>query len=208
MPSRRSRASLDELARGAKRGDANATAELCGRCRPPILIYMRSVLRDSYDAEEATQHVMLSVLEGLPHYRLEGTPFKAWAFAIAHNYAVDFRRRRGRSIATDPAEVDRVHELDEVQLEGRDERSALQELIRPLGRAQRQVLTLLYEHDLSPEQAARVLGRTAASVRQEHKRAREKLRSVVYDEAERMYPERLPGRAPPRAAFVRPRSAR
>ena len=69
----------------------------------------------------------------------------------------------------------------------RDPHTALRELIAPLSPAHQQVLTLLYEHDLSPEQAAAVLGRTAASVRQEHRRARAKLSEIVMRESQRVF---------------------
>jgi RNA polymerase sigma factor (sigma-70 family) len=144
------------------------------------------------DAEEATQQVMVRVLEGLPRYRFGDAPFKSWTFAIAHNHAVDYGKARRRTRATDPVEVDRAHEGDAARVDGReprDEHSVLRELISPLSAAHRAVLTLLYEYDLSPEQAGVVLGRTAASVRQEHKRARAKLREVVVRESERVFSE-------------------
>jgi RNA polymerase sigma-70 factor, ECF subfamily len=181
---------LDDLARQAQAGDRRALAELCRSIRESILAYMLHALGNVDDAEEATQQVLLSVLEGLPRYRFGDAPVRSWAFTIAHNYAIDYARKRDRALSTDPAQVARAHEDEGARSElgaPRDEHSVLRELISPLSPAHRQVLTLLYEYDLSPEQVGLVLGRTAASVRQEHKRARAKLREIVLRESERVF---------------------
>jgi RNA polymerase sigma-70 factor, ECF subfamily len=153
---------------------------------------MLRALGSPEDADEATQQVMLHVIEGLPRYRQSGTPFLSWVFTIAHNQAFDLRRQRERTVAMEPTRLASVREAVNAapaRAIPRDERSALRELIAPLSPAQRQVLILLYEYDLSPEQTAGVLGRTAASVRQEHGRARAKLRQIVTRESRRMLGE-------------------
>lgn len=192
------REDLEGLARLARPADPGATAELCWRCREPVFAYMLRALGSREDAEEATQQVMLSVLEGLPRYRQNGKPFLSWVFAIAHNHVFDLQRRRGRTVAMEPAQLAWVQEsVDAVPARQipRDQHSALRELIAPLSPVHQQVLTLLYEHDLSPEQAAAVLGRTAASVRQEHGRARAKLREIVMRESQRVFAGQAPALA-------------
>lgn len=152
---------------------------------------MANALSNRHDAEEATQDVVVRVIEGLPRFRPSSGGFLAWAFAIAHNRAVDLRRARSRSSATDPAEMARAEEraggAEAFAREPRDEHSALRELIAPLSLVQREVLTLIYEFDLAPERVGEVLGRSAASVRQEHARARRKLLEVVEAERRRLF---------------------
>lgn len=151
---------------------------------------MLRALRSVHDAEDATQQVMLQLLEALPRYRQGQAPFVAWALVVAHNYASDCRRRRARETVTDPVEIEGVHERGSGWVDGasaRQTRNALSELIAPLSPVHRQILYLLYEHDMSPEDVGRVLGRSAASVRQEHRRAREKLRVIVSRESGRMF---------------------
>jgi RNA polymerase sigma-70 factor, ECF subfamily len=192
------REDLERLALLARPAHPGATAELCHRCRGAVFAYMLRALESREDAEEATQQVMLSVLEALPRYRQNGKPFLSWVFAIAHNHACDFHRRRERTVAMEPADLAWVREsLDTAPARAipRDPHSALRELIAPLSPAHQQVLTLLYEHDLSPEQAAAVLGRTPASVRQEHRRARAKLAAIVALEAERVFADEMPALA-------------
>lgn len=180
---------LDALASQAKRGDRSALSELCGELEPRVRAYMTQVLSDTHDAEEAAQDVLAKVIESLPRFRSD-SGFASWAFAIAHNHAMDFRRARSRSAATDPWDVDRARERAARHGDPdapRDQHSVLRELISPLPQLQREVLTLLYELDMSAEQVGEVLGRTAASVRQEHRRARERLGAVIERERVRLF---------------------
>jgi RNA polymerase sigma-70 factor (ECF subfamily) len=176
---------VDDLARRVRRGDRTAAAELCSACAPDLQRYFTSALRRSDDdPEDATQQVLLQVLEALPRYRQEGIPFRAWLFRIAHNVAVDrMRASSRRARATDPRDLDRASEAGRLHGGGeagdRDERGALAALIAPLPRLYRQVLTLLYVHDMTPAQAGRVLGRSPEAVRQAHKRARDALRGTL-----------------------------
>jgi RNA polymerase sigma-70 factor (ECF subfamily) len=151
---------------------------------------MVRALGASDDAEEATQEVMLRLLQTLPRYRADQGPFMPWALAIAHNPAIDFGKRRARDVVTDPDEIANARESE--RLGGppggpRDPHSALRELIAPLSPLHQRVLMLLYEHDLSPAQAGAVLGKSEGSVRQEHRRARAKLRTIVLRESARVY---------------------
>jgi RNA polymerase sigma-70 factor (ECF subfamily) len=173
---------LDMLARRAQRGDRTAAAELCCMCVPWVERYFRRVLGDEYEAEEATQHVMVQVLGALPRYREQGTPFRAFVFRLAHNHGQDRHAAHARLRSTDPSELALMRETPDMAAAGAtsaDQRDSLSTLIAPLPPAQQRVIRLIYQHDLTPDQVGRVLGCTAASVRQLHKRARDALREVV-----------------------------
>src|SRR4051794_26764826 len=60
---------LDLLAHRTRAGDGAAAAEMCGICVQLLQSYFRRSLRNSHEAEEATQHVMLKLLAALPRYR-------------------------------------------------------------------------------------------------------------------------------------------
>lgn len=132
-------------------------------CAPAVRGHFAKVLRGSHDAEDASQHVLLRVLEGLPRYRREAAPFGAWVFAIARNHAIDRARVSNRTEPVAPAEIAAtVDALGEVEAgeSVTEQRSAILELIEPLPAPQRRVIELLYVRDLSHRDAARVLGRT------------------------------------------------
>jgi RNA polymerase sigma-70 factor (ECF subfamily) len=173
---------VDLLAHQAQRGERAAAAELCSICAPWVQRYFRRVLGNRQEAEEATQHVMAQLLGALPAYREEGTPFRAFVFRLAHNHGQDRHAARARTRCTDPSELARLRETPDTTAAGAasaDQRDSLSSLIAPLPPMQQQVIMLIYQHDLTPAQAGRVLGCTAASVRQLHKRARDALREIV-----------------------------
>jgi RNA polymerase sigma-70 factor (ECF subfamily) len=66
---------------------------------PPVLRYLRSLLRDEDDASDAFSVFAENVWRGLPSWRGEGS-LRAWSFRLAWNAAINLRneawRRRGR----------------------------------------------------------------------------------------------------------------
>ena len=182
------RDSLGSLAGRARSGEPQATARLCAICAPLLRTYLASALRRSDDdPEDAVQQVLLQMLESIGRFRGEEASFRAWLFSIARNVAIDrMRASARRPAATDPHDLS--GSADDAQsglawsLTG-NSRDPIASLIAPLPLLQRQVLTLIYLHDLSPAQAGRVLGRSPEAIRQLSKRARDVLRAIVLDQA-------------------------
>ena len=174
-------AGLDALAWRAV-DDPRARAELCTRSAGLVRNYFASARYAVEDAEDATQQVILRVLEALPRYLSTETPFRGWLFTIAHNVAVDRQRAaRHTARATDPDDL--VWTAESRARRAADDtpqrRNAFREMLAPLTRVQQQVLTLIYQHDFSAEQTAAILSRTPADVRQQCKRGLDRLRRRV-----------------------------
>lgn len=170
-------ASLDELARAASSGDAEALGRLYDTLVEPIYRYIAVRIRRREDAEDVTQLVFERIVAALPRYRERGRPFAAWAFRIARNAVVDHQRRYR---PTEPlgaiAEglIDRLG-VEEVALREEAIRE-LREAIRHLTPDQQEALALRYAAGLSADEAARVMGRQAGTVRGLTFRAIESLR--------------------------------
>jgi RNA polymerase sigma-70 factor (ECF subfamily) len=177
---------LDRLVVRAQAGDSAAAADLCSACRAEVRRYIGGILHDAEETDDATQEVLLKVIQALPRYVAGPQSFRRWLFTIAQHQAID-RQRAHRAALVDPDEVARLAEAGEATdsepPSPRSEHRALLELIAPLSPRRRAVIVLLYLHDFSPEQAGRALGRTAAAIRQDHQRAREQLRAIVDAEA-------------------------
>lgn len=173
----RDRDDLDALARFAA-VDATARTNLCTACAAAVRPYFDRALGGRHDAEDATQEVVLRVLEALPRFRPGGVAFRGWLFTIAHNVAID-RARRGvhNAVATAPADLARAQ--DAAPARDSPQRDSFSELIAGLPHVQQQAVTLVYLHDLTCEEAARALGRSPASVRKTVARARAYLRAHV-----------------------------
>ena len=147
--------------------------------------------RDRNEAESVLQTVYLKVLEG--RARFDGkSAFKTWLFAVIRRTAAD-ERRRGMLGRLGLLRFDRapVHKPDESP----DEvvyRSQIQTLFRraldTLSSRQREVLQLVFYHDLSVSDAAEVMGVSVGSARTHYERGKKRLHQLmsesgVFDES-------------------------
>jgi RNA polymerase sigma-70 factor, ECF subfamily len=157
---------LDELALTAARGDAEAVGRLYDALVGPIYRYVAVRVRRREDAEDLTQVVFERIVASLPRYRDRGRPFEAWAFRIARNAVIDHARRERRHEPLD-------EEGPQTQGDGGPEAMSLRgEQLRELRAAlsqltadQQEAIALRFAAGLSAEEAARVMGRRAGTIR-------------------------------------------
>jgi len=176
-------ASVDDLAVAATGGDVEAVGRLYDALVEPVYRYIAMRLRRREDAEDVTQLVFERIVAALPRYRHNGRPFAAWAFRIARNAVIDHQRRirpteRLGTIA-EPSDGVLIETLSLRDEEIRELRVA----IRSLTPDQQEALALRYGAGLSAEEAARVMGRQAGTVRGLTFRAIESLRRKLAGEA-------------------------
>jgi RNA polymerase sigma-70 factor (ECF subfamily) len=181
-------ASIDELAMAAVGGDVEAVGRLCDGLVEPIYRYVAMRLRRREDAEDVTQLVFERIVANLPRYRQNGKPFGAWAFRIARNAVIDHQRRlrpmeRLGAIA-EPSDGIMVEALCLRDEEIRELRSA----IRGLTADQREAIALRFGAGLSAEEAARVMGRQAGTVRGLTFRAIQALRRSYAPNGDQAFP--------------------
>ncbi len=172
-------ATIDELALAATNGDVEAVGRLYDALVAPIHRYVALRLRRREDAEDVTQLVFERIVAALPRYRHSGRPFAAWAFRIARNAVIDHQRRQR---PTEP--LGRIAEpVDHFEVDARsiqeEELRELRAAIRSLTPDQQEALALRYAAGLSAEEAARVMGRQAGTIRGLTFRAIESLRRIL-----------------------------
>jgi len=170
-------ATVDELARAATAGDTEALGRLYDALVDPIYRYVAVRLRRREDAEDVTQLVFERIVAALPRYRHNGRPFAAWAFRIARNAVIDHRRRLRPTepLGTIAEPIDRLGFLEDHALKEEEIRE-LRAAVRRLTPDQQEALALRYAAGLSAEEAARVMGRQAGTIRGLTFRAIESLR--------------------------------
>jgi RNA polymerase sigma-70 factor (ECF subfamily) len=135
--------------------------------------------RSSVEAEAVLQTVYLKVLMGKARYDGKAS-FKTWLFAVIRRTAADERRRQMlRRLSLDRRQV----RPSPVAAERPDEvvyRAELQRLVREaltrLPRRQREVLQLVFYHDLSLAEAAKVMNVSLGSARTHYERGKKQLR--------------------------------
>ncbi len=177
-------ATIDELALAATGGDTEAVGRLYDALVGPIHRYVALRIRRREDAEDVTHLVFERIVGGLPKYRHNGRPFTAWAFRIARNAVIDHQRRvRPTEPLSAVAEPSAGNGLDDVTVRGEEVRE-LRAAIRRLTTDQQEALALRYAAGLSTEEAARVMGRRAGTIRGLTFRAIESLRRQLEDRAQ------------------------
>ncbi|MBO7747325.1 RNA polymerase sigma factor [Paenibacillus sp. MWE-103] len=136
-----------------------------------------AIVKDRYLAQDIAQEVFLNIYARLDSVREAANP-EAWMTAVARNKAIDYRRKAfGRVLLTD-----RVERWSAGAADGPDRASAVADALRLIMRLDpllRQPLLLIYAHDLTYEQIARVQRLTVAAVKTRIHRARKQLRAMA-----------------------------
>jgi RNA polymerase sigma factor (sigma-70 family) len=140
--------------------------------------------RDRDDAEDVLQTVYMNIFDGKARY--EGrAAFRTWLFAVIRRTAAGHRRMRWfRRLRFVPHDGD--HASGEEPVDGRiahSERVAA--LLRALGRLarrQREVLELVFYHDMTIEQAGETLGISLGSARVHYERGKKRLAALLEEE--------------------------
>jgi RNA polymerase sigma-70 factor (ECF subfamily) len=180
----RAKASLDEgssrdgtVARAvarAKEGDREAVRFLYIRYADNVYGYVRSIVRDEFEAEDVTQHVFAKLITVIGNYEQRSVPFAAWMLRLAHNAAIDHLRKRR------PLPAAEVYGAHERMPEGNEERSRdLRDALAALPDEQRDVLVLRHVMGLTPPEIADRLGKTEPSIHGLHHRGRIALRLAL-----------------------------
>ena len=181
-------ASVDELAVAATAGDVEAVGRLYDSLVDPIYRYVAMRLRRREDAEDVTQLVFERIVGALPRYQHHGKPFAAWAFRIARNAVIDHQRRlRPMERLGAIAEPSDGILLETICLHDEEIRE-LRAAIRALTPDQQEAIALRYGAGLSAEEAARVMGRQAGTVRGLTFRAIRALRRTYTPNGEQAHP--------------------
>lgn len=133
---------------------------------PSVLGYLRA--RGASEPEDLTGEVFLHVVRDLPRFGGTERDFRAWVFVIAHNRLVDEGRRRARRpVELAPEVTAATGESDEVETQVLHAAASnrVRRIIEQLAPDQRDVLLLRVLGDLTVEEVACVVGKSAGAVK-------------------------------------------
>jgi RNA polymerase sigma-70 factor, ECF subfamily len=158
----------------AKQGDMSAVQFLYVRFADDVCGYVRSIVKDTYDAEDITQNVFAKLSTAIAKYEPREVPFAAWILRVARNAALDHLRARRQIPFEEVRTDDGGHE--EV---GFERSQCLRAALLQLSPEQREVLVLRHLAGLSPGEIARRLGKTEGSIHGLHHRGRATLQDLL-----------------------------
>ncbi|RIV25114.1 sigma-70 family RNA polymerase sigma factor [Fibrisoma montanum] len=132
--------------------------------------------KDGEQAQDFTHDIFLKVFAKLSSFQ-GNSRFSTWLYSVTYNYCAD-QHQRGKRISTQAFEGDQHDCIDENEQAGTEERiQQLKGVVNGLPAAERTLLRLRYEEELSIEAIAQQLGIRASAVKMRLKRTRDKIHS-------------------------------
>ncbi len=134
------------------------------------------------DAEDALQQAYEALLDGSATF--EGrSSFKSFLFGVIRNKTRSLRRRKrlGRLVGLDRIDEPALNPRGTADLERMERQAAVRQAIATLSPRQRDVLELVFYHELTVEEAAEVMGVRLGTARTHYKRAKNTLRKQLMD---------------------------
>jgi len=180
----------DRLAKQAAGGDIGAFETIFSRYRDDLYRFCVGILREPQDAQDAVQNTMMRAMRALPGERRQ-MQLKPWLYRIAHNEAVELRRRE-RPVEELPVTVDDVGALTDERAEENGRLRTLLADIADLPERQRASLVMREVNGLGFGEIGDALGTSPGAVRQALYEARRALsemdigRDMQCDRATRM----------------------
>jgi RNA polymerase sigma-70 factor (ECF subfamily) len=173
-----------DLVERALAGTDAGFEELVRRYQRPIVSYVYRMTGDYEAALDLTQEVFIKVYNSLARYRSE-YKFSTWIYRIAHNAAIDYLRRTGPR--TQELETGDGYErpipsrlmTPEQESERKERRAEIEDVIRALPPAYRELIILRHGHDLSYDEIAEVTGLPLGTVKNRIFRARDAMRGPL-----------------------------
>ena len=143
--------------------------------------------RDRDDAEEVLQTVYLSVLDGRARYDARSS-FRTWLFGVIRRTAASERRKawlRGLLLKREAGNLEPQAPVQpDIGLELESRRDGLRHALAHLAARQREVLELVFYHDLTVEDAAAVMSVSVGSARTHYARGKARLAVMLGDPRE------------------------
>ncbi len=138
---------------------------------------------DRAEAEDVLQTVYLKVLQGEARFTGRAS-FRTWLFAVVRFTAYEGRRRVARWLRRAALLAGMVIEVDASAsalelLCAEEELRRVERLLAGLATRQREVLRLVFCHDLTIEEAAAVMGVTLGAARVHYQRGKERLKKAM-----------------------------
>jgi len=160
-----------KIARGLREGDRELLADLVERFQQRLVRYLLFLTGRRDYAEDLAQETWVRVLQRGGQYNGRQR-FEPWLFAIARNLAIDYLRKKQKTVQTDslPEDHDAMPLLPSSGPSPFEAAARSQDAMRLAGRLQilsplyREALLLRFQEELSLPEIAQVLGAPITTV--------------------------------------------
>jgi RNA polymerase sigma-70 factor, ECF subfamily len=171
-----------QLLKEAKGGSSEAFGELYVRYAPGVFRFLFAHMDNRMDAEDLMEDVFLKAWKSLPKYREKGLPFRSYLHRIANNTLIDHYRSQPRIEQHSDLEKHSLQDpypLPIDQVFSKFDHRELRQKLANLRDDYRTVLVARFISGLSPEETARMMGKSSGAVRVLQHRALSTLRKML-----------------------------
>ena len=163
----------------ARRGDPRAFAWIIKQYKHLAYTVAYRILRNSEEAEEATQDSFVKAYQKLAGYQGE-SKFSTWLFSIAYRTAISqLRKRKPATIDLDRIGVREPGEWDADTSHRSDRKAALEKALAELPGEDAAVVTFFYLEEMSVGEIVTATGLTASNVKVKLHRSRKRLLELL-----------------------------
>lgn len=135
---------------------------------------------DPVEAEDVLQTAYLKVLDGRARFHGRSS-FTTWLFAVIRHGAADERRRRTIRLERHRPLDDETGPPAEEESETAAPPAALTRALGELSERQKEMMLLVFYHERTIEEAARILGIGVGSARTHYARGKERLKTLLLE---------------------------
>lgn len=183
------------LIKKIKSGDIEAFAKLVSQYEKKAFSFAFRMLKDSRDAEDATQETFLRVYNKINTFR-EDSSFSTWFYTILNNICLDILRKRSRAVETVSIhQSDSENDEYELQIEDttqspheklqkKEAQNLLNSALSSLSEEHRAVIILRDINGFEYDEIAKILNISLGTVKSRISRARQALGKILENNRE------------------------
>jgi len=163
-------------------GDKQALQVLFGRHNVRVYRFVLRFLNDEAAAEDLVSEVFLDVWRQANRFEAR-SQVSTWLLAMARNKALSaLRRRSTEELDEEVAEfIEDPADNPEVTMQKKQRNSILADCLTQLSAAHREIIDLVYYHEKSIDEVAKIIGVPQNTVKTRMFHARRKLKNLVPD---------------------------
>ena len=165
------------LVAGILQGKTQVFADIYKNYYTKVFYRCLSIIRDQEEAKDMAQDILLKAFDHLSGYRAEAS-LSTWLYAITNNHCIEHYRRKNLRQFIGLEEACRLNEMadpPDPEDASRDLEEILESSIQHLPFADRELLKMRYEENLSVRELQQRLQLSASAVKMRLMRARKKL---------------------------------
>lgn len=176
----------------AQSGNPEAMGMIYASYHQKIFRYLCYHTGDPQTAEDLTADVFLKMVQALPSFHPNGTPFLAWLFQVAYNQLVDhYRRNKTYALVAIDENLDGAEPAPDSTVEHRLTCDRLSAALSKLDVTQKEVLLLRFIEELTVAETAKIVNKSEDAVKALQRRGLMALRRWIYPNDEEKAYERV-----------------